>query len=615
MVGASPVMKPPRPKKKKNPVQEEKLTPAQEEAIAALFKPTTAFVGGEVMDLADYQAKEREVMAIPVEKAIPPRPKTPEPAVPSTSAAWSAPMTKEGPEYYAALREHYKDYLKKGEIIPIPEYAEAMMARTVSLLTADIKTKRFIGVSGEKMEEAMKSLNIKATALARKSNASWDILLANKEEAQALAGLILATKTLRIQTEYMGTRKTKITLHGVPWLLEPKHMASYFACHGLVDKAYVIRRRSGLGSTDMEVLVTMNRQEYRDVPNIIMCGSHKIFVVVEGRRPHCWSCGAAGHMAKACPERYPAPQAKPTTSTVDSGGGKPVQSVATIDPAGWVEVARKGTKSPSKDVPPSSPGKRQQRPDPQQQQQQQGQQQQPMKALLKKQQPAQLPKKVQQQQQKQQQPPKKQQQQPELQQQPQQQQQKQQQPLQQPQEQQPPLQQQQQQQLQQPLQQQQLQQPLQQQQLQQPLQQQQLQQPQQQQQLQQQPQQQQRDEQVSGMEVDPISLKRGREEEDEGVIEEVIVRVVRGREERAVDRASARSVSSSPDRKSYASAASSPPSSPIKEPPIPSPATKPVPTQKKEEGDSGGTGLMPGRQEGRGKRSFFPKKGPPATPV
>lgn len=36
------------------------------------------------------------------------------------------------------------------------------------------------------------------------------------EEAKMLAGSTLTTKSVSLQTEYMATRRTKITVHGVP---------------------------------------------------------------------------------------------------------------------------------------------------------------------------------------------------------------------------------------------------------------------------------------------------------------------------------------------------------------------------------------------------------------
>lgn len=46
--------------------------------------------------------------------------------------------------------------------------------------------------------------------LARGSNDMWDILLVSEEEAKSLSGSILATKAVRLQTEYMGAQKTRV---------------------------------------------------------------------------------------------------------------------------------------------------------------------------------------------------------------------------------------------------------------------------------------------------------------------------------------------------------------------------------------------------------------------
>lgn len=93
---------------------------------------------------------------------------------------------------------------------------ETAVARTNSLLTADVKSRKYMSVSREAIEEPLKALNIRAKMLAQMSNAMWDILFATEEVANTLAGSILTTKTMRLQTEYIGTRKTRITLNGVP---------------------------------------------------------------------------------------------------------------------------------------------------------------------------------------------------------------------------------------------------------------------------------------------------------------------------------------------------------------------------------------------------------------
>lgn len=66
------------------------------------------------------------------------------------------------------------------------------------------------------MEDALKNLHISPKVLARRTNAAWDILLPTNQQAKNLAESVLNTKALRLQTEYMGTRRTKVTIHGVP---------------------------------------------------------------------------------------------------------------------------------------------------------------------------------------------------------------------------------------------------------------------------------------------------------------------------------------------------------------------------------------------------------------
>lgn len=72
---------------------------------------------------------------------------------------------------------------------------KAIITRTISLLTADVKTLKCIAVNRGMMEEALNSLNNGAKVLDRLSNAMWDILLATEEAAKVLAGNILTSIT------------------------------------------------------------------------------------------------------------------------------------------------------------------------------------------------------------------------------------------------------------------------------------------------------------------------------------------------------------------------------------------------------------------------------------
>lgn len=58
--------------------------------------------------------------------------------------------------------------------------------------------------------------------LTRRSNAWWDILLATEQRSRHVAENILTIKTARLQIEYMGIRKTKITVHGGCSCISPR---------------------------------------------------------------------------------------------------------------------------------------------------------------------------------------------------------------------------------------------------------------------------------------------------------------------------------------------------------------------------------------------------------
>lgn len=123
------------------------------------------------------------------------------------------------------MQEKYAEYTRGNEFITIPEALNAVHTRTISLLTTNVKSRKLIGVIRESIEKALKSHKI----LARGSNALWDILLATEQEAKQVAGYILETKSVPLQTEYMGARKTKVTVHRVPVDISEDRMGAFFA--------------------------------------------------------------------------------------------------------------------------------------------------------------------------------------------------------------------------------------------------------------------------------------------------------------------------------------------------------------------------------------------------
>lgn len=77
--------------------------------------------------------------------------------------------------------------------------------------------------------------------LAKSTNAMWDILLATEEEAKPLPGNVLIAKARQLHTEYMGMRRTRITIHGVPLGISEDHWELYLPYTGRLGMSLLSR--------------------------------------------------------------------------------------------------------------------------------------------------------------------------------------------------------------------------------------------------------------------------------------------------------------------------------------------------------------------------------------
>ncbi len=103
-----------------------------------------------------------------------------------TAVSWSSHcVNKKSPCDYARDRvEKYGQYFKEGEILPIPEFVEAVEPKTLSFVVTDIKTKRLAGIKKETFEDLLKTANIPGKYFYRRSFATWDVLLPSEEAAK-----------------------------------------------------------------------------------------------------------------------------------------------------------------------------------------------------------------------------------------------------------------------------------------------------------------------------------------------------------------------------------------------------------------------------------------------
>lgn len=111
--------------------------------------------------------------------------------------------------------------------------------------------------------------------LASRSNAMWVILLASEEEAKQLSGSILMAESVRLLTEYIGTRRIRITVYGVPVDIREYRMETFYAKYRQVDEVSAVINKSGIATGDIVFQVTMTRQRFGEIPNVLMCRGKK----------------------------------------------------------------------------------------------------------------------------------------------------------------------------------------------------------------------------------------------------------------------------------------------------------------------------------------------------
>ena len=265
---------------------------------------------------------------------------------------------QKGPADYERDRvEKYAKYFKGNEILPIPELVEKLTPRILSLVVSDLKTKKLVGLKRETFEELLKKAGIPCQYFCRKSFATWDVLLPTEDQAAKLAANNVTTKYFRLQPEYRGTRRLRVTICNVPAHITGEVLAAYLSSYGQVEEFNLLRSPTGTAYGDYAFRLCLTRDGFKAIHETLISGDRQMIVMVEGRRPRCWSCKQIGHISKFCPDKpentvaaaaaaktatAPTATISKTAEAQDSGQAEP----KTNDQEGWSEVTRKRRGSP-----------------------------------------------------------------------------------------------------------------------------------------------------------------------------------------------------------------------------------------------------------------------------
>lgn len=78
----------------------------------------------------------------------------------------------------------------------------------------------------------------------------------------------------------MDTRRTRITVHGVPVDISGDRLGAFFAQYGLVEEVIKTISKAGIATEDFVWQVTLRRKRFVEIPNVLICRDKMIPVVV-----------------------------------------------------------------------------------------------------------------------------------------------------------------------------------------------------------------------------------------------------------------------------------------------------------------------------------------------
>ena len=230
-----------------------------------------------------------------------------------------------------------------GLMFNLKEVRQDQKKRTVSVIVVDKRSRKIVKPAKDMVLHQISSLGVKAQAIiAGTSYAFWDILLPTIEEAVALTRKPLENKEYFFRTEYMGRRRTTVSIYEVPSYLRDTNLAAYMLQFGDIVSA----THDGMhGEWRFDIMLDM--KTFYSVPNWLEVEGRRLHVIVSGRKPACWHCGEIGHLSAVCPgKKAPKkPDHKPGTLP-------PVVTTKTEKEAPVVSPTPAGKKI---STPPSSP--------------------------------------------------------------------------------------------------------------------------------------------------------------------------------------------------------------------------------------------------------------------
>ena len=93
------------------------------------------------------------------------------------------------------------------------------------------------------------------------------------------------TKHFRLQPEYKGTRRIKVTVCSVSVQLNGGVLAAYMSAYGSVEEVTTVHSADGTAHGNFVLNICLNRESFQAIPRILTYRDQQMMMVVEGRKP------------------------------------------------------------------------------------------------------------------------------------------------------------------------------------------------------------------------------------------------------------------------------------------------------------------------------------------
>ena len=127
-----------------------------------------------------------------------------------------------------------------------------------------------------------------------------------------LARSNVTTKHFQLQPEYKGTRQIRVTVYSIPRQINRDVLAAYMSAYSTNKEVTAMHLVDAIAHSDFVLNICLNREGFQAIPHILTYRDQQMMVVMEGRRPLCWSY-KLGHLLRTGPQNQ---VSRATTSTV-----------------------------------------------------------------------------------------------------------------------------------------------------------------------------------------------------------------------------------------------------------------------------------------------------------